>query len=50
MSDAKERARLWRRIDEAKHVIEYAIKSSAEAICKINTLTDELKELDNKEV
>ena len=48
MSDAVERERLWRRIDEAKHVIEYAIKTSAEAMCKINTLTAELKKLDKK--
>lgn len=48
MSDKRERERLWRRIEEAKHVIEYAIKSSAEAICKINALTAELKELDSK--
>ncbi len=50
MSDKKERARLWRRIKEEKHVIEYAIKSSAEAICKINTLTGQIKELDKNKV
>ena len=42
----KERARLTRRQKEQTDIINYGIKSMAEAICKLNSIHEELEKLD----